>query len=155
MNELEKHIKEMIIDSYGSMKNFCDVIDMPWTTLDSILKRGFMNSNIGNVLKITKELKISSEALAHGQIKSAASASSSENISQQAQKILDLYNRLDDVGKVQLAAYAEGLLASQISNNRYGSMTKTELAADAEREVNRIVADEVAKAGKTKTSAAE
>lgn len=50
MNELELKIKEMIIERYGSIKKFSEVIDMPWTTLDSILKRGFANSNITNVL---------------------------------------------------------------------------------------------------------
>ena len=41
---------------------------MPWTTLDSILKRGIVNSNIANVLKITDALGISAEELANGQI---------------------------------------------------------------------------------------
>lgn len=58
MNELELNLKEMIIDKYGSMKKFSEVIEMPWTTLDSILKRGVANSNISNVLKITRELQI-------------------------------------------------------------------------------------------------
>ena len=39
---------------------------MPWTTLDSILKRGIANSNITNVIKITKELGIDTESLASG-----------------------------------------------------------------------------------------
>ena len=56
MNELETNLKEMIISNYGSLKKFSDSINMPWTTLDSILKRGVANSNISNVLKITKAL---------------------------------------------------------------------------------------------------
>lgn len=38
MSETEAKIREMIIERYGSLKKFCEVIDMPWTTLDSILK---------------------------------------------------------------------------------------------------------------------
>lgn len=68
MNELESNLKEMIIDKYGSMKKFSEVINMPWTTLDSILKRGVANSNISNVLKITRELEIDSEKLIDGKI---------------------------------------------------------------------------------------
>ena len=41
---------------------------MPWTTLDSILKRGIANSNITNVLKITRELGLNSEELVDGKI---------------------------------------------------------------------------------------
>lgn len=68
MNELESNIKALIIKNYGSMKKFCETIDMPWTTLDSILKRGIANSNITNVLKITRELGLDAEKLVDGQI---------------------------------------------------------------------------------------
>ena len=68
MNEVEIALKNMIIEQYGSLKKFCDIINMPWTTLDSILKRGVSNSNISNVLKITKELGINAEKLAEGEI---------------------------------------------------------------------------------------
>ena len=68
MNELESNVKALIIEKYGSMKKFSEIIDMPWTTLDSILKRGIANSNITNVLKITHELGIDAEQLVAGKI---------------------------------------------------------------------------------------
>lgn len=68
MEATEMKIREMIISRYGSLKKFCEVIQMPWTTLDSILKRGFANSNITNVMKITKELGIDTESLALGEV---------------------------------------------------------------------------------------
>lgn len=68
MNDLEQKLKDMIVSQYGSMKKFCETINMPWTTLDSILKRGVANSNISNVLKITKELNLDAEALVDGNI---------------------------------------------------------------------------------------
>lgn len=71
MEETEIRLKEIIIERYGSLKKFCETIDMPWTTLDSILKRGVANSNITNVLKITRELGLDTEALASGTIKDA------------------------------------------------------------------------------------
>lgn len=68
MEATEMKIREMIMSRYGSLKKFCEIIQMPWTTLDSILKRGFANSNITNVMKITKELGIDTESLALGEI---------------------------------------------------------------------------------------
>lgn len=68
MNELELRLKELIITQYGSLKKFAEKIGMPWTTLDSILKRGVANSNIGNVLKITQELGLNAEKLAQGEM---------------------------------------------------------------------------------------
>lgn len=82
MDKTELRIKEMIINKYGSLKKFCEIIDMPWTTLDSILKRGIANSNITNVMKITKELNIDTESLASGMITPSLSkidVSSNEN----------------------------------------------------------------------------
>lgn len=73
MAETEMKIREMIIEKYGSVKKFCEIIDMPWTTLDSILKRGIANSNITNVMKITRELGIDTESLASGNIVSSKS----------------------------------------------------------------------------------
>ena len=68
MEQMEKELKELIINKYGSLKKFCEKIDMPWTTLDSILKRGIANSNITNVMKISKELNVDTESLASGKI---------------------------------------------------------------------------------------
>ena len=68
MNELETNLKLLIVEKYGSMKKFCEKVDMPWTTLDSILKRGVANSNITNVLKITRELGLDAEKLVDGSI---------------------------------------------------------------------------------------
>ena len=49
MNDLELQLKELILRRYGSLKNFCEIIEMPWTTLDSILKRGISKANISTL----------------------------------------------------------------------------------------------------------
>lgn len=66
MGILEDKLKKRIINEYGSLKAFTDKIDMPWTTLDSILKRGVGKANITNILKITAELNLDAESLADG-----------------------------------------------------------------------------------------
>lgn len=71
MDILESNLKQIIITNYGSLKKFSEKINMPWTTLDSILKRGVANSNISNVLKITKELNLDAEKLVDGEIVSS------------------------------------------------------------------------------------
>lgn len=60
---LEEKLKELIIEKYGSVRQFAIKIDMPYTTVDTILKRGINNSNIGNVIKICKSLNISVDKL--------------------------------------------------------------------------------------------
>ena len=56
---LEEKIKKLIIEKYGSIRQFALKIDIPYTTVDTILKRGIDNSNVGNVIRICKTLGLS------------------------------------------------------------------------------------------------
>lgn len=60
---IEEELKKMILEKYGSLRSFAIKIDMPHTTIDSILKRGIENSNVSNVIRICKALDISSDIL--------------------------------------------------------------------------------------------
>lgn len=60
---LEEQIKELIINKYGSVRQFALKINIPYTTIDSILKRGIDNSNVNNVIKMCKALNISIDKL--------------------------------------------------------------------------------------------
>ena len=68
LGELEIKLKKMIILEYGTLKNFALIIEIPYSTLDSILRRGLRNSNILNVFRITKELRIDPEQLIVGNL---------------------------------------------------------------------------------------
>ena len=59
----EEKIKKKIKEKYGSIRQFAIKLGIPYTTIDSILKRGIINSNVGNVIKICKALDISIEKL--------------------------------------------------------------------------------------------
>ena len=56
---LEEKIKNKIIEKYGSIRQFALKIDVPYTTVDSILKRGIDNSNVNNAIKVFKALGLS------------------------------------------------------------------------------------------------
>ena len=65
---IEQKLKDLILSRYKSIREFILVIDMPYTTIDSMFKRGIGNSSVSNVIKICKELGISADALADGEI---------------------------------------------------------------------------------------
>lgn len=65
----EEKLKELILKRYHSIREFTIAIDIPYTTLDSIFRRGIGNSSVVNVIKICKALGISADALADGEIK--------------------------------------------------------------------------------------
>lgn len=65
---IEEKLKDYILHRYKSLREFTNAVDIPYTTMDSILKRGIGNSSVNNVIKICKALHISADALANGEI---------------------------------------------------------------------------------------
>lgn len=107
MGETETQLKKLIISKYGSLKTFTDKISMPWTTLDSILKRGIDKANITNILKITFELGLDTEKLALGVFEQknskeiqnidAPTMSFDEDLSEEEFRIVEAYRETDTV----------------------------------------------------------
>ena len=98
MEALEQELKNMIIQRYGNLKKFCESIDMPWTTLDSILKRGISKANIGNVMKISTALSIDVESLASGKIinktQTIAAHKDGDNFTDEEMKKIEEFKKL-------------------------------------------------------------
>ncbi|MGK0554502.1 S24 family peptidase [Macrococcus capreoli] len=57
----EKQLKSLMIKKSGSVKAFANEIDLPYTTIRSILERGVFNAKVENVIKICKGLNIKTE----------------------------------------------------------------------------------------------
>lgn len=65
---VELELKDLILNKYKSLREFAIKIDMPYSTIDTILKRGVDRANINNIIRICKELGIDTEALGEGRI---------------------------------------------------------------------------------------
>lgn len=64
MKDVRTEIIENLIDEkFPSAKAFAEHIEIPYTTLKSILKRGIGNATVDNVLKICKGLGITTDQL--------------------------------------------------------------------------------------------
>ncbi|MTD40106.1 helix-turn-helix domain-containing protein [Erwinia sp. CPCC 100877] len=61
----EVFLKLLIENKYGNVKAFSEAIDIPYTTVRTILEKGVGNARINNILKICKGLGISVEQLNH------------------------------------------------------------------------------------------
>lgn len=64
----EDKLKELILKRYHSVREFTVQNNIPYTTLDSMFRRGVDNSSVANVIKVCKALGISADALADGEI---------------------------------------------------------------------------------------
>lgn len=65
---IEDKLKSYILTKHKSLREFVKCTDLPYSTVDGILKRGIANSSIGNVIKICKALQISADELANNRI---------------------------------------------------------------------------------------
>ena len=67
---IEENLKNYILDNYKSLRNFVKTsgIDVPYSTIDGIFKRGIGSASIDNVFKICDALGISADALIEGKI---------------------------------------------------------------------------------------
>ena len=68
MGEIENKLKDLIMSREGNMINFARKIDMPYTTLASIISRGVHSASVHNIIKICGALDISTDELADGRI---------------------------------------------------------------------------------------
>lgn len=65
---IEEKLKSIIINKYSSVRNFSNKIGLPYTTVDSILKRGIKNASISNVIAICDKLNIDVDGLTNNEI---------------------------------------------------------------------------------------
>ena len=60
---IEDRLKSLILERYGSVREFTMSINMPYSTFDTILKRGIQNATVSNIIKICEALNISADSL--------------------------------------------------------------------------------------------
>lgn len=65
---VEQELKNLILQRYRSIRAFSEKTDIPYSTIDSILKRGIENSSMSNIMKICRALGIDADALGDNRI---------------------------------------------------------------------------------------
>lgn len=56
-------IEKLIAEKYPNVKAFAETIQIPYTTLKSMLSRGIGNASVDNVIKVCKGLGITTDQL--------------------------------------------------------------------------------------------
>lgn len=90
---IEEKLRLYILDRYKSLREFSLEIDIPYTTVDSIFKRGVSKANVLNIIKICSALGIQAEPLLDGEIVLTPSRLKEEH------PLLTKYNSLDAHGQ--------------------------------------------------------
>lgn len=109
MDTIENKLKELILTRNKSLREFTLKIGMPYSTFDTILKRGVDKANIINILKICNELNISADKLANGIIE-FNNIEKNINLSKEETTLLENYNKLNNLGKDKVITYTKDLI---------------------------------------------
>lgn len=132
---IEEKLKDLILTKYRSIREFTQIIDMPYSTFSTIINRGLENSSVTNVIKICKALGISADALADGKIVHVSNKIQEDKIdidhviSDVKGKVLNYDNLLlrgkpiDPIGRLLLTDYLDVILelaVKQIDGERVG-----------------------------------
>lgn len=64
----EDRLRNYILSKYRSLREFSQIIDMPYSTINTIMKRGIDNSSVNNIIRICQALNISTDDLVNGKI---------------------------------------------------------------------------------------
>lgn len=65
---IEEKLKDLVVERYGTMRQFSKEIGMSQSTFATIMKRGIHKASISNILVICKALQISADELANDRI---------------------------------------------------------------------------------------
>jgi len=68
VKSVEHRLKECILSRYKSIREFSGVLGMPYSTLDTVLKRGVDKAGVSTVRQICRALNLSVDALMDGRI---------------------------------------------------------------------------------------
>jgi len=94
---IEDRLKALILEKYKSIREFAIEIQLPYSTLDSIFKRGVHKASITNIINICRALGISTDMLAAGEIVSSTIANS--EYSRDEKILIESYRSLNADGK--------------------------------------------------------
>lgn len=95
---IEEKLKSLVLSRYASMREFSIALDMPYSTLDSIFKRGVDNASVANIIRICEALSISADELAAGKIvnRQPSSLTTDEN------ELLSIFRSANSEGRTHI-----------------------------------------------------
>ncbi|MGL4697086.1 XRE family transcriptional regulator [Enterococcus larvae] len=98
----EEFLKQLMVKKFGNVKSFAEYVDIPYTTIRSILERGVGKAGVDNVIKICRGLGISPETL-----------TDDFKISETVANTLNTLVRLEEDRQDKVYTYAEKQLNEQ------------------------------------------
>ena len=114
---IEEQLKAEILAKYKSVRAFTSMAGIPYSTVDSIFKRGISNAGVGTVIKILGYLGLDVESLAAGELKKVVSTPTPSTddagvlTKEEVSRISAAMDQMNEEGRERVVEYAEDLAA--------------------------------------------
>lgn len=98
---IEDELKEKILEKFKSVRAFTTAIQVPYSTIDSMLKKGLNGTAVSTVIKVCESLNLEVDSLVNGEIKEKSSVA--ENLRAEDDDIIlgyKIYQSLVDSGLI-------------------------------------------------------
>lgn len=99
---VEEALRNEILTRFKSVRQFSIQSGLPYATIDSVLKRGVMNSGLNTMIKICEMLSISLDGIARGEIE--YKAPNGLVLFKDALMVAESFDRLDPQGQTIIKA---------------------------------------------------
>lgn len=100
---VEEQLKAEILKQYKSVRAFTTEIGIPYTTLDSVFKRGIAKAGIGTMIKVFDALNLDIESIPSGVLKTKKTPEPESPVSEaEIDRVAGiLYNAFLDAGLIE------------------------------------------------------
>lgn len=102
----EEKLRNVILDRYRSVRAFCNVHNLPYSTIDNVFKRGVGSVSMSTATQLCSALELDLSAFGKGQIVGQRGENLLSTDIEEAQ-LLDNYRRLDGYGRELVELVAE------------------------------------------------
>lgn len=110
---VEEQVKSLILQKYKSVRAFTQAIEVPYSTIDSMLKKGIAGTGIQTVLKVCHALEIDVDSIESGTIKFSSTIPFSDiEPAGEESMLLNNFRALNSEGRRKLLDYSKDLISS-------------------------------------------
>ena len=110
----EEQLKQIILSSHKSLRAFTEKYDIPYSTLDSLLRRGIKNAGVGTVVTIFTALGLDVESCSDRfeRLEYVVKTDVFDN-DEQLSAFVALYNQMDEAGRESLLGVMRAMKKSK------------------------------------------
>ena len=110
----EEQLKQIILSSHKSLRAFTEKYDIPYSTLDSLLRRGIKNAGVGTVVTIFTALGLDVESCSDQfeRLEYVVKTDVFDN-DEQLSTLVALYNQMDEAGRESLLGVMRSMKKSK------------------------------------------